>query len=278
MNKYMLAFLKGMLTVAVLLLLSTPLILMNVFQGDLSGPWIGFWGSFAGGILGTAGVIYVAHLQNIEQRRMNAIENKEQIKRMETVEENERNRLKTSTLLSMLQDYREFIDKYNTHLDEIYNLLSIIYTKKRMLVKDNYLDKGHISYINSEIINAIDKVHTYNLNFKNPLNKILSSNNTFKNLGLPMNDNLPIDKNKLLTDLSKIIESLTVVANMEANYDLDIEYMSEHLGYILKAPRDNSKLHFKNDIYIQPYEILSKWLNEEITIIDSSMTKLLNKL
>lgn len=109
MNKDMLAFLKGVLTVAVLLLLSTPLILMNVFQGDLSGPWIGFWGSFAGGILGTAGVIYVAHLQN-----------QSQIDRMKEAEKHNRDRLKITTYVSKLEEFLSDLNLYINTIDEIY--------------------------------------------------------------------------------------------------------------------------------------------------------------
>lgn len=107
MNKDMLAFLKGMLTVAVLLLLSTPLILMNVFEGDLSGPWIGFWGSFAGGILGTAGVIYVAQLQN-----------KEQQKSIFRVEKYNRERLSIQTKLEMVNEFKKNLLMYKKEIDE----------------------------------------------------------------------------------------------------------------------------------------------------------------
>ena len=55
MNKDMLTVIKLILAVVAGLLLFTPVILQNVFtfKDELSAPCIGFWGSFAGGILGT---------------------------------------------------------------------------------------------------------------------------------------------------------------------------------------------------------------------------------
>lgn len=117
-NKEMLSFLKGLSVVVVLLLLSVPLILMNIFEGDLSGPWIGFWGSFAGGILGTAGVIYVAYLQNAAQKSS-----------MKTIEKNNLKRLRVQTLLKLLDDY-------NKEVSDLLNVVTTISSDIHGLVKN----------------------------------------------------------------------------------------------------------------------------------------------
>lgn len=129
MNKDMLVFLKGLAIVGILLLLSTPLILMNVFQGDLSGPWIGFWGSFAGGILGTAGVIYVAHLQNNTQKES-----------LETIENHNRERLSIQTKLDMIQNFKielntfkNEVDKYKGSFETLVRVAAL-YETERVLV------------------------------------------------------------------------------------------------------------------------------------------------
>ncbi|OFP27610.1 MULTISPECIES: hypothetical protein [Staphylococcus] len=44
----------------------TILPLVDKANGDTNG-WLGFWGSYLGGVIGTIGVLYVAHLQNIQQ-------------------------------------------------------------------------------------------------------------------------------------------------------------------------------------------------------------------
>src|SRR5699024_1397076 len=116
MNKDMLVFLKGLSIVVILFLLSTPLILMNVFEGDLSGSWIGFWGSFSGGILGTAGVIYVAQLQNDAQKES-----------MRTIEKNNLNRLRVQTLLKLLDDYnKEVSDLLNNVIPILSNINGLV--------------------------------------------------------------------------------------------------------------------------------------------------------
>ncbi|PTI38900.1 hypothetical protein BU062_12475, partial [Staphylococcus succinus] len=57
----------------------TPVLAFS--NGDVNG-WLGFLGSFLGGIIGTGGVIYVAYLQNKEQTRS-----------LKNVEKNNRERL-----------------------------------------------------------------------------------------------------------------------------------------------------------------------------------------
>lgn len=145
MNKDMLAFLKGVLTVAVLLLLSTPLILMNVFQGDLSGPWIGFWGSFAGGILGTVGVIYVAHLQN-----------KEQVKRMEILEWNEKERLKVTVYVDKLEVYYKDLTSYINIIDDLYYETPKLY--KDLLFYIRITEKSDRGFSKSEIETTLERM------------------------------------------------------------------------------------------------------------------------
>lgn len=151
MNKDMLAFLKGMLTVAVLLLLSTPLILMNVFEGDLSEPWIGFWGSFAGGILGTAGVIYVAHIQSEQQRELNRdmiIEqrdiHKEQLQTQLEIFEKEdrsiRERMKLQNDLDLLRGYLKDLEKTENTLYDLQGIVENYSMYKPGIVEYNKMD------------------------------------------------------------------------------------------------------------------------------------------
>ena len=67
------------LVISIILILLVPLIIacgvtflpgVSIFHGT-SSSWIGFWGSFMGGILGTIGIIFVAYLQNNKQQEEN---------------------------------------------------------------------------------------------------------------------------------------------------------------------------------------------------------------
>ena len=81
-----------------------------------SSVWIGFWGSFAGGILGTAGVIYVAYLQNAAQKSS-----------METIEKNNLKRLRVQTLLNLLDDSnKEVSDLLNDVIPILSNINGVV--------------------------------------------------------------------------------------------------------------------------------------------------------
>lgn len=131
MNKDILTAIKLILAVVAGLLLFTPVILQNVFifKDELSGPWIGFWGSFAGGILGTAGVIYVAQLQNTAQKES-----------LETIEGHNRKRLSIQTKLDMIQNFKielntfkNEVDKYKGSFETLVGAVSL-YETERVLV------------------------------------------------------------------------------------------------------------------------------------------------
>lgn len=292
MNKDMLAFLKGMLTVAVLLLLSTPLILMNVFEGDLSGPWIGFWGSFAGGILGTAGVIYVANLQNnkqqeenakimSEQRDLNKLQIDAQIESMHIVEKNERNRLKSSTLINMLGEYRILLDELNIRLNIIHTDLTSIYIKKKVISDKKKLDINFFEIRKEEIASLNEKVLNNDLNLEGPIRRIIASNHLFKELNLDMNTDLPYPKNMLLIDFFIIIEAIvddrTVLTTME-QFKANMEYIEFEVGDLVKDPLFDKSVPLKPGIYMKPFDEFINWLDKEIENVDKNIISLINEL
>ena len=87
-----------------------------------SNAWIGFWGSFMGGILGTIGIIFVAYLQNNLQREQNqqVIDNQEMsAERMETYE---RERLNIQTKLGLLKDYKKSLSSFKNEIQYYSNL------------------------------------------------------------------------------------------------------------------------------------------------------------
>lgn len=83
-----------------------------------SNVWIGFWGSYLGGALGTIGVIFVAYFQSglqrelneqsmDEQRNLNQDQIDSQIDSLHKVEKFNRERLRMETQIRIIEDYIE---------------------------------------------------------------------------------------------------------------------------------------------------------------------------
>lgn len=110
-KKYWLfALLLLMLTLIIFPLIISYLITagewLSWFEGT-SNVWIGFWGSYLGGVVGTAGVIYVAQLQNNTQKES-----------LETIENHNRERLSIQTKLDMIQNFKNELNTFKNEVDE----------------------------------------------------------------------------------------------------------------------------------------------------------------
>lgn len=96
-----------------------------------SSIWIGFWGSYLGGALGTIGVIFVAQLQNKEQRRLNNEVMKEQLRNIEKVERNNNERLKIETKINILKEYNKNLHKIISERNKFESItLELIHHRK----------------------------------------------------------------------------------------------------------------------------------------------------
>lgn len=80
-----------------------------------SSVWIGFWGSYLGGIIGTIGVIYVAHLQNREQARLNDKTIQQQLRDIKKMEDNNKERLKIEIKIGLYKEYIKNV--HNIHAE-----------------------------------------------------------------------------------------------------------------------------------------------------------------
>lgn len=94
-----------------------------------SSVWIGFWGSYLGGIIGTIGVIYVAQLQNkkhqeenekmmIEQRKLNQKQIEYQNFSLHKTEKDNRKRLSIQTKLEMLNEFKKSLHIFKREVDD----------------------------------------------------------------------------------------------------------------------------------------------------------------
>lgn len=141
----------GLLTV---LLLPIPISLiissgnwLSFIDGN-STVWIGFWGSYLGGIIGTIGVIYVAHLQNKEQRDS-----------LEIIERDNMKRLRIQTILDLLENYNKDVNKLSNEVVDIQ-------TKIKKIVE---------LVLNLDIMNLETMSENYNPNTISTLEKDISA-------------------------------------------------------------------------------------------------------
>lgn len=107
--------------IVIVLLLPIPISLiissgnwLSFIDGN-STVWIGFWGSYLGGIIGTIGVIFVAHLQNKEQARLNDKTIKQQLRDIKEVEDNNKERLKIEIKIGLYKEYIKNV--HNIHAE-----------------------------------------------------------------------------------------------------------------------------------------------------------------
>lgn len=122
---------KLQLVLTILIILTLPIIIgifitwPKLLFGHTSADansWLGFWGSFLGGIIGTAGVIYVAYLQNREQRRLNEIQISQMKEENEKSLQFEKDKLYRESLILFLNQLHEYdikLSEFKNHHEKL---------------------------------------------------------------------------------------------------------------------------------------------------------------
>jgi len=134
----------------------TPVLAFS--NGDVNG-WLGFLGSFLGGIIGTGGVIYVAYLQNKEQTRS-----------LKNVEKNNRERLYIEWNLNNIHDYLKQLSSLSKTIN--------IYEYNRNLYL-NYIINNHINNTprNYEEFKNIEKENFKSFDIEQFIDSFTGANN-----------------------------------------------------------------------------------------------------
>ena len=255
MNKDMLTVIKLILAVVAGLLLFTPVILQNVFtfKDELSAPWIGFWGSFAGGILGTLGVIYVAHLQNKEQARLN-----------DKIESNNKERLKSEIKMELYKEYIKNVHNIHVKGKKLSDLsLQLILNTRKLNEFKGGLKIWEDLIEEHEIL--IDEIK----DFKNDYFLIIFDEVLFSNQVLRADESAlqkPLNNKYLedIDDLLDILNSKDMIQKMQ--FKFEDEYIDKE-NYIQKM-RD---LH-------SSFEKLYEWTFTEIAYANIDVGNILRKL
>ncbi|MEZ2459365.1 hypothetical protein ACBR55_12405 [Salinicoccus roseus] len=213
-----------------------------------SSIWIGFWGSYLGGVIGTLGVIYVAYTQR-----------KDQIKSMEIIESNSRERLRLETELYMLREYKKNVDNIRIQILLLNkNLLNIIEYKGKI---------NDIIYANKDTVDNLENYYAQIHKSKSYIEvqdstQILAEVLEVQSMNLIMQDNL-------------------IQLQKEGIRDEDIERFKEVVDFFLD---DDSSYQMSKELFIDEnnritglHEIYS-WLSDETMNIQTSMRNILGEL
>lgn len=227
--------------------------------------WIGFWGSLFGGLIGTLGVIYVAHIQNNLQKKY--IANQDEL-------DNERLRIEMTSnqsdiYLNKMNDYQAEVKKYIGHNKDLIKSLEPI-KKNKNIDQDRYFKE--------EIYLKMNKGH-------NELNELISSiNSTIDGIKIVFKEDelLQIHANKIQKNYNDVASILVYLEIKYNNKENSIEKNEEKFKELNVFYDKELYLNLQNEIIkkYEPYsdiELLNKLL-DNIYVSNRLIHKLCNRM
>lgn len=216
-----------------------------------SNAWIGFWGSFMGGILGTIGIIFVAYLQNKEQRDS-----------MIKIEEHNMNRLLMQTLLDLTISYSKDLHYTSLKITDIQSKVKKIIEHSQELEAIRTRKSNNDGPITDQTHRHIDSIRNDLKEMKIPSGYVVSSlaNLEYQNLVLSTKDfklEEPL-KGKEALYFDKIIDCL-----------ISSDYKNQKFYKLYLETQSDKEKNFGE---------VSDWLLKERTNISQTSTNLLEKL
>lgn len=227
--------------------------------------WIGFWGSLFGGLIGTLGVIYVAHIQNNLQKKY--IASQDEL-------DNERLRIEMTSnqsdiYLNKMNDYQAEVKKYIGHNKDLIKSLEPIKMNKN-------IDQDR--YFKEEIYLKMNKGH-------NELNELVSSiNSTIDRIKIVFKEDelLQIHANKIQKNYKDVASILLYLEIKYNNKENSIEKNEEKFKELNVFYDKELYLNLQNEIIkkYEPYsdiELLNKLL-DNIYVSNRLIHKLCNRI
>lgn len=239
------------------------------FEGT-SNVWIGFWGSYLGGVIGTAGVIYVAQLQNRNQQEQNEEMMKwqskdsdkqieAQISSMFRVENYNRERLRIDTQIKLLENHASKVKSLYEDILFLRIKLTRLVNNRKLAAQFKTLDDTD-QKLEEEYISLKEVFSNYNSGYvKNIFQDILYLNSVLYHedvqLEFPEYD-APHAVDKMLDFINSPLK------------EFDVEEFERKFGTA------------NNDYKMKYVDIdrCAKWLSEELSSIHKSLSKLIKKL
>src|SRR5699024_110309 len=185
---------KGYLVLLIFILFVLPIAIGSIitfgswlsFIDGNSNIWIGFWGSYLGGILGTIGVIYVAYLQNKMQQDNLEKQFDAQLENLHRTEKLNRERMSIQTKIKMFEDYADNLNFLHSKMMSLrFTLIKIFgnydlyntYSRHK-----NVFSEERINNLENQILTLIKEMNI-GINLPLETENILYITNTFIDLG-----------------------------------------------------------------------------------------------
>lgn len=240
------------------------------FIDGSSTVWIGFWGSYLGGVVGTAGVIYVAQLQNDKQQEQNEkimkSQNKDsdkqiaaQIKSMYRVEKYNRERLRIETQIKLLENHANKVKELYEDILYLRNKLTRLVNNRKLAEQFKMLNDTD-QKLEDEFVSLKEIFRNYNSGYvKNKFQDILYLNSVLYHedvqLEFPEYD-APHKVDIMLDFINSPLK------------EFDIEEFVSKFG----TTNNDNKINY-DDI-----DKCAKWLSEELSSTHTSLSNIIKKL
>ncbi|MEW4603631.1 hypothetical protein [Staphylococcus hominis] len=205
--------------------------LVDNAEGDANG-WLGFWGSFLGGIIGTGGVIFVAYFQHKEQKdfleKQLKAEKKENDRFLHMEKLSKELNIANLYLEKLIDYYENYGNLYEKSIDKMNQLQYM--NQYKYLLESDFSIEGTIAY-------ELEKDYNQLLFKYNSLKTIITNLNVaFDIKKLDKNYLLPLEKHTVeiyKKEYNEILEPYKNVPKILFEYmsDLNIHY-SDILEYV----------------------------------------------
>lgn len=225
---------------------------LSFIDGD-SKVWIGFWGSYLGGILGTVGVVYVAHLQNKMQKINLEKQFAEQIKNVQSTEKLNRERLVLNTKIKMFEDYISDLNLLHSKMMPLrFTLVKLFgnYDLHNTYIKNvEVFGEEKIAEVERKIIILIKEMDM-DINLSLEAENVLYTTNTFIELGHNFDGNLNIET---IFDIESLLDFFE---GSFQDYDKVLHFISD---------LNNEKESYSslNKHTVDAVEIFLDWIRDE---------------
>lgn len=271
-------FIIALIIIGGIILLSPILIAILVTDGfdifsksdGVSNVWIGFWGSYLGGVVGTAGVIYVAQLQNNKQQEQNENMMKSQsedsdkqiaaqINFMYRVEQYNRERLRIETQIKLLENHAIKVKGLYEDILLLRNKLIRLVNNRKLADQYKMLDDS-APKLEEEFISLKKWFSNFNSGYvKNKFQDILYLNSVL------YHEDVQLEFPEY--DAPHAVDSMLDLINSPLK-EFDVEELELKFG----TKKEINKVKY-DDI-----DVCVRWLSKELSSTHKSLSKLIKKL
>jgi len=267
---------KGYLVLLIFILFVLPIAIGSIitfgswlsFIDGNSNIWIGFWGSYLGGILGTIGVIYVAYLQNKMQQDNLEKQFDAQLENLHRTEKLNRERMSIQTKIKMFEDYADNLNFLHSKMMSLrFTLIKIFgnydlyntYSRHK-----NVFSEERINNLENQILTLIKEMNI-GINLPLETENILYITNTFIDLGYELEGDFNLN---IVFEIERLIDF----------FEHRIPEYQELLIFISGLNNKEETYQSLNSVNVNVVEDYIDWLRNERANARIEILTLLKKL